>query len=103
MSCVNFGIVKGKAEVRVFEKLVEEMRAMGLIQEHGKQRSDSLAMLTKVRQLSRIELVVETLRLAVVRLVDTTRAWSEDIQSVHLAEALHLRSSEVDTQHDVMV
>ena len=29
-------------------------------------------------------------------------AGSEEIQSAHLAEALHLRSSEVDAQHNVM-
>jgi transposase len=72
-------LIEGKAEQRVFEKLVEEIRAMGLIKERGKQRSDSLAMLVKVRRLSRIELVVETLRLAVVALVVAHREWCEEI------------------------
>jgi len=63
----------------VFEKLVEEIRAMGLIKERGKQRSDSIAMLVKVRRLSRIEMVVETLRLAVVGLVTAEREWCEEI------------------------
>src|SRR5215211_8252993 len=40
-------LIEGKAEQRVFEKLVEEIRALGL--ERGKQRSDSIAMLVKVR------------------------------------------------------
>jgi transposase len=42
-------LLAGKAEGRVFEKLVEQIREMGLIKERGKQRSDSIAMLTKVR------------------------------------------------------
>ena len=72
-------LIEGKAEQRVFEKLVEEIRALGLIKERGKQRSDSIAMLVKVRRLSRIEMVVETLRLAVVALVETNREWCEEI------------------------
>jgi len=72
-------LIEGKAEQRVFEKLVEEIRAMGLIKEHGKQRTDSIAMLTKVRRLCRVETVVETLRLAIVALVDTDREWSEEM------------------------
>lgn len=72
-------LIQGQAEGRVFEKLVEQIRALGLIKEHGKQRSDSIAMLTKVRRLGRLETVVETLRLAIVAMVDTDRTWSEAI------------------------
>jgi transposase len=72
-------LIKGRAEGRVFEKLVEQIRALGLIKEHGKQRSDSIAMLTKVRQLGRLETVVETLRLAIVAIVDHDPAWSKEI------------------------
>jgi transposase len=72
-------LIQGQAEDRVFEKLVEQVRALGLIKEHGKQRTDSLAMLTKVRRLCRVETVVETLRLALVAIVDTDREWSEEI------------------------
>jgi transposase len=72
-------LIEGQAEGRVFEKLVAQIRALGLIKERGKQRSDSIAMLTKVRWLSRLEVAVETLRLAVVSLVKTNREWSEEI------------------------
>jgi len=72
-------LIEGQAEKRVFEKLVAEIRALGLIKERGKQRSDSIAMLVKVRRLSRIEMVVETLRLAVVALVAANREWCEEI------------------------
>jgi transposase len=72
-------LLAGQAEGRVFEKLVEQIRALGLIKEHGKQRTDSVAMLTKVRRLCRVETVVETLRLAIVALVEADREWSEEI------------------------
>jgi transposase len=72
-------LIAGQAEGRVFETLVEQIRGMGLIQERGKQRTDSIAMLTKVRRLSRLELVVETLRLAVGGVVKAEREWSEKI------------------------
>lgn len=72
-------LLQGQAEGRVFEKLVEQIRELGLINERGKQRSDSIAMLTKVRWLSRLEVAVETLRLAVVALVKADRDWSEEI------------------------
>lgn len=72
-------LITGQAEGRVFEQLVGQIRAMGLIKEHRKQRIDSIAMLTKVRRLCRVETVVETLRLAIVALVDADREWSEEI------------------------
>ncbi len=67
------------AEGRVFDHLVSEFRAWGLSTERGRQRTDSLARLTKVRRLSRLELVVETLRVAVGALLKADRAWSEHI------------------------
>jgi len=72
-------LLSGHAEGRVFEKLVEQIWELGLIKEHGKQRTDSIAMLTKVRRLCRLETVVETLRLAIVAIVNTDRDWSEEI------------------------
>jgi transposase len=71
-------LIEQEAEGRVFETLVQAFQALGLIKERGKQRSDSTAMLTKVRRLSRLELVIETLRLAVGALVKVDRAWSEE-------------------------
>jgi transposase len=72
-------LIEHEAEGRVFETLVQAFQAMGLIKERGKQRTDSIAMLTKVRRLSRLELVVETLRLAVGALIKADRAWSEAV------------------------
>ena len=63
-------LIEGQAEQRVFEKLVEGIQGMGWIKERGKLRSESIAMLVKVMRLSRIEMVVETLRLATVAPVE---------------------------------
>jgi len=67
------------AEGRVFDTLVNEFREMGLIKERGKQRSDSMAMLSKVRKLSRVEMVIETLRLAVGAILKADREWGEEL------------------------
>ncbi|MBN1372405.1 MAG: IS1182 family transposase [Anaerolineaceae bacterium] len=72
-------LIEHDAEGRVFETLVAAFREVGLIKERGKQRTDSIAMLTKVRRLSRLELVVETLRMAVGALVKADREWSAEI------------------------
>ena len=52
---------------------------IGLIKERGRQRTDSIAMLMKVRRLSRLELVVETLRLVVGAMLKADRGWVEAI------------------------
>jgi transposase len=70
-------LIEHEAEGRVFETLVQAFQAMGLVKVRGKQRTDSTAMLTKVRRLSRLELVVETLRLAVGAMITADRQWSE--------------------------
>jgi transposase len=66
-----------EAEGRVFDKVVGEFRTWGLIKDRGRQRTDSIAMLTKMRRLSRLELVVETLRLTVDAILKAARAWGE--------------------------
>jgi len=72
-------LLEHHAEGLVFEQLVEEFRSMGLIKQRGRQRSDSIAMLMHVRRLSRLELVVETLRLAVGAALQVNRKWADKI------------------------
>lgn len=72
-------LIKHQAEGWVFDRLVAAFRAKGLIKERGKQRTDSLAMLSKVRHLSRLELVVESLRLAIGAVLKADRAWGEAV------------------------
>lgn len=72
-------LLEHHAEGLVFEQLVQEFRALGLVKPRGRQHSDSIAMLMHVRHLSRLELVVETLRLAVTAVLQVNRTWAEQI------------------------
>ena len=65
-----------QAEARVFETVLGQLQDLGLLKRRGRQRTDSAAVLTKVRQLNRLELVVETLRLAVRALLTADPTWT---------------------------
>jgi len=69
-------LVAHEAEGRVFEALLGDLEALGLLKRRGRQRTDSLAVLTRVRELTRLELVVETLRVALQALVTTDPEWT---------------------------
>jgi len=72
-------VIRHQAEARLFEQLLEQLGGLGLIKRRGRQRTDSLAVLTKVRNLNRLELVVETLRLAVRALLAADPSWTRAI------------------------
>ncbi len=59
----------------VFETILGKVRALGFLKKRGKQRTDSIAVLGAVRQLSALETVTETLRLAVRALTAADAAW----------------------------
>ena len=69
-------LVPHHAEARVFEALLGDLQVLGLLKRRGRQRTDSLAVLTRVRQLNRLELVAETLRVAVQALLAVDSAWT---------------------------
>lgn len=69
-------LVKHQAEGRVFEALLGDLQALGLLKRRGRQRTDSLAILTRVRELNRLELVVETLRVALRAVLARDPAWT---------------------------
>ena len=71
-------LIKHDAEARVFEQLLQQLQTLGLIKRRGRQRSDSMAVLTKVRELNRLELVVETLRLALRAVLKHDADWTQE-------------------------
>lgn len=71
-------LIAGQAAGRVFESWVAQIRELGLIKEHGPQRTDRLGRLSKVRWVSRLEIAVETWRLAALSLIQADRAWSRE-------------------------
>jgi transposase len=69
-------LVNHQAEARVFEALLKDLQALGVLKRRGRQRTDSLAVLTRVRQLNRLEWGVETLRVALQALLAVDPAWT---------------------------
>lgn len=69
-------LVAHAAATRLFDALLSQFRALGLLKRRGRQRTDSLAIHTRARHLNRLELVGETLRLAVAALVAADPVWS---------------------------
>lgn len=69
-------LVRHAASARLFDRLLDDLRDLGVLKRRGRQRTDSLAIHTRARRLNRMELVVETLRLAVQALVAADPVWS---------------------------
>lgn len=70
-------VLAHQAEARLFDRLIEQLHSLGLIKQRGRQRTDSLAVLTKVRDLNRLERVCETLRLAIRAVLGADPAWTQ--------------------------
>jgi transposase len=68
-------VIEHGAEARLFDSVLEQLREMGLMKRRGRQRTDSLAVLTKVRDLTRLEQWVETVRLALRALLAADKNW----------------------------
>ena len=68
-------LIAHAASARLFDQLLAQLRQQGLLTRRGRQRTDSLAILTRVRLLTRVELVVETLRLALRALLAADPTW----------------------------
>ena len=64
-------------EAQVFDTILAKVRGLGLLKKRGTQRTDALAVLGAVRQLSALETVTETLRLGVRALAGTDWAQRE--------------------------
>jgi len=57
-------LVRHEAGPGVFKRVLERLVELGLLSKGGKQRTDATYVLSAVRDLSRLELVAETMRLA---------------------------------------
>jgi transposase len=63
------------AEARVFDRVLTQMKALGLVKTRGTQRTDSLALFSRARDLGRLELVFETMREALRDLLKADATW----------------------------
>jgi transposase len=69
-------VIRHEAEARLFDAVLTQLRALGLVKRRGRQRTDSLAVLSKMRDLNRLEMVVETLRLALRAMLKAEVTWT---------------------------
>jgi transposase len=77
----------------VFEQILGKIQALGFVKKRGKQRTDSLAVLGAVRQLSALETVTETLRLAVRALAQADPTWvAQEVPASFVQAYAHNRS-----------
>ena len=68
-------LVTHQAERRVFDAFLRRLKERGFLKGRAVQRTDSLAIIAAVRELSLLELVMETLRLALEAVAQHDPAW----------------------------
>lgn len=68
-------LVTGQLELLLLDSLLQLLQQRGLLQARGKQRTDSTQILAAVRTINRLELVIETMRLALNRLAANHPEW----------------------------
>jgi transposase len=72
-------LLEHEAEFRVFDQLLHKLVEMGLIRRRGRQRTDSTYVLGLVSKLSRLEMVWETLRVALEAVQRQDAVWLERV------------------------
>ncbi len=68
-------LVAHQAERRVFDAFLRRLKERGFLKGRAVQRTDSLAIIAAVRELDLLELVMETLRLALEAIAQHDPAW----------------------------
>jgi len=68
-------LIENKAEYLVFDRLVQELVELGFIRQRGKQRTDSMSILGLVAKLSRLELVLESMRVVLKGIEQVDENW----------------------------
>jgi transposase len=87
-------LLEHKRERLVFDRVLEWLRSHGYLKKHGRQRSDSTHILGHVARLSRLELVWETLRLALGAIQQAVPQWYEKTIPAVFHECYYQRKSD---------
>lgn len=66
-------------EALIFETVLRKVQSLGFLKKRGKQRTDALAVIGAVRQLSVLETVSETLRTALRAMVKAEAGWVDQV------------------------
>lgn len=86
-------LLEHEGENVVFEQLLGKLVELGLVRRRGKQRTDSTHVLGQIAKLSRLELIWESLRLAIRAVKQTDEAWvAQRIPEAFLEKYLTRRS-----------
>lgn len=89
-------LVENEAEYRVFDLLLQKLVKLGLIRRRGKQRTDSTHILGMLADLSRLEMVLETLRMALLAIKGQDAGWLERVIPEALLGRYIVRQHEYD-------
>ena len=81
-------------ERALFDQFLARLKALGLFKVRGKMRTDSTHLLAVVERLSQLELVAESLRLAVLAAQETASEWAEGALPETFFQAYSQRQSE---------
>lgn len=69
-------LLRGSAEERLLDRMLERLREAGYVKAKGTQRTDATHVLASIRELSRLELIGETLRAALNELARADPDWT---------------------------
>lgn len=72
-------LVEAEAQERILDKMLEHFKERELIQDKGKQRTDSTHILAHIRVMNRLELVAETMRATLNELAEYESDWLREI------------------------
>jgi transposase len=68
-------LIQEEGEQEILNKMLQKFQEKGLLRARGKQRTDSTHVLAKVRELTRLENLIETLRYALNTLAEVAPEW----------------------------
>jgi transposase len=78
----------------VFDQVLEALKKMGMLKARGKIRTDSTQVLGVVERLSQLELVLESVRVALRAVTEMAPDWASQHLPATFSEAYELRQSE---------
>jgi transposase len=79
-------LLSHQAERKFFDALLEKLKEKGMLKGRGLQRTDALTIVAAARELNRLEVVMETMRLAIVSLVECDHKWVKENLPTSLLE-----------------
>jgi transposase len=68
-------LIRNKGERKIFDAVLEKMKVAGMLKGRGLQRTDSLLIVGAVRDINQLELVMETLRKALIAIAKEDAQW----------------------------